>query len=71
MKHISDQVVESNLFNLSLNNIKKAIAICLLNKKTDGYILKEFILALENAYQLGIPTSLVSGGSSLADPVES
>ena len=47
MQHISeDATTKSDVFNLSLINIKKMLAISLLNAKNDGYRLNEFIDAL-------------------------
>lgn len=69
MKHIAEESsLEKDVFNLDLNKIKKVLAISVLTAKKDGFILNEYIIALQKAYELGIPSSLLTGGSSLADP---
>ena len=47
MKHISEESTEQDVFNLSLNSIKKMLAINVLTAKTDGYRLKEYVQCVQ------------------------
>lgn len=60
LRHIADEVTGTNKYTLNRVKVQKAIALQLLNEIPDGFRLHEFIQALKNAFELGIPSAMES-----------